>query len=728
MAKSWIWISLTFYLFFEILISSTLAATDHLDVEAINDLYENFGYPSQLTGWKSEGGDPCEESWKGVSCNGTSIILIELTGLGLSGHLGGSLYLQNLKHLDLSSNYIRGEIPNYLPLNLTHLDLSCNNFSMNIPYSLAFVKHLHHLNLSHNFLSGPVGNLFTAMQNLRRMDLSYNSLAGDLPSSFANLTNLTDLYLQENKFTGSVIFLAHLHLTNLNIENNNFSGVLPKQFQNVPNLWIGGNRFQFGSGYPAWDFPQDRIPIDQNISSPPATESNAIENYPSHSLGKKKEKRRSPVGVVSAVAGVALVATCAALFMVIRIKRRRVYNSQDLDDEDESLPISTNNGCACATSEELALTLPNKSSPALFMRHIPSIRPGTAENMEIRSFPRKSRNPVTAKSYTVAELQIATNTFNEENLLGEGSLGSVFRAEFPDGEVLAVKNISTVALSVHEEEQFLDVVSNVARLRHPNIVTLVGYCMEHDQHLLVYEYIRSLTLEDVLHYNGNTHLNWVVRMQIALSIARALDYLHSACLPPVAHCNLKSANILLDDEFMPRLCDCGLAVLRPLTSNRIKLKASELAINCTGYSAPENSQPGTDKLKSDIYAFGVLLLELVTGRKPFDSSRPMGEQSLVKWASPRLHDYNALVAMIDPTTRRTFSPRLLSRFAYIISLCIQTEPEFRPPMSDIVFSLEILNGRSSADGLEATGDPCDMSFHSTATGLICSPVTSTASV
>ncbi|KAL5724263.1 hypothetical protein ACHQM5_007545 [Ranunculus cassubicifolius] len=91
-------------------------------VEAINDLYENFCYPSQLTGWKSEGGDPCEESWKGVSCNGTSIILIEVTGLGLStGHLGGSLYLRNLKHLDLSSNYIQGEIPNYLPLNLTHL-------------------------------------------------------------------------------------------------------------------------------------------------------------------------------------------------------------------------------------------------------------------------------------------------------------------------------------------------------------------------------------------------------------------------------------------------------------------------------------------------------------------------------------------------------------------------------------------------------------------------------
>ncbi|KAF9597275.1 hypothetical protein IFM89_016416 [Coptis chinensis] len=256
--------------------------------------------------------------------------------------------------------------------------------------------------------------------------------------------------------------------------------------------------------------------------------------------------------------------------------------------------------------------------------------------------------------------------------------------------ILAVKNISTVALSIHEEEQFLDVISNVARLRHPNIITLVGYCVEHGQHLLVYEYVRNWSLEDALHFNVHDRLTWIARIRIALSIARGLEYMHSNCLPPVAHCNLKAANILLDSELMPHLCDCGLAVLRSLTSNSVKLK----------------------------------------------------EQSLVKWASSCLHDYKCLEAMVDPTTRPMISSRSLSRFADIVSLCIQklayqhaydilslqcqqTEPEFRPTMSEIVESLELLNDRSSADAIE--GESFDLSLQTTNTHFISSPVTSYAS-
>ncbi|KAK6232275.1 hypothetical protein SCA6_002348 [Theobroma cacao] len=269
------------------------------------------------------------------------------------------------------------------------------------------------------------------------------------------------------------------------------------------------------------------------------------------------------------------------------------------------------------------------------------------------------------------------------------------------------------------------VIQMASQLRHPNIVRLIGYSVEHEQHLLVYEYVRNLSLDDALHIEVFKPLSWGLRVCIALGIARALDYLHSTFSPPVTHCNIKAANILLDEELMPHICDCGLAILRPFTSNAVKIKASEIAIWDSGYIAPEHGEPGSDNTKSDVYAFGVLLLELLTGRRPFDSSRPRDEQSLVHWALFRLHDSESLEQMVDPSIKRTFPARSLSRFADIVSLCIQPEKEFRPPMSEIVESLTRLlqtmglTKSSATDGAEV--DPLERSFCSTQTCFKGSP-------
>ncbi|KAF6158802.1 hypothetical protein GIB67_040316 [Kingdonia uniflora] len=727
MAVSNLCVSLTVVIFLAVLTSPTSSWTDPSDVSALRDLYRSLNNPPQLIGWNSIGGDPCEESWKGISCSGSSVIFIKLNELELRGHFGNQLSnMLNLKQLDVSFNQIQGEIPMLLPPNATHIDLSFNNFSQSIPYSLTFMKHLHHLNFSHNSLSGPVGNVFSGLQNLRQMDLSYNNFSRDLPNSFENLKNLSGLFLQNNGFTGSVIYLANLHLTYLNIQNNHFSSVVPKQFQSIPNLWIGGNRFQFGADYPPWDFPE-AIPGDLN--SPPTTESSAIENYPSLGAGKSKKGRLTFGGIASMVGGIALVVTCAAAIIAIRIHKSRKSKLESSESDVSSfhdLPISTTTDRTfAAPTEDNLQSLPSRTLDMLGPRRLPPVRHSTTDYMHRRrSFSRKCKTPVTAKMYTVAELQCATNSFSEDNLLGEGSLGSVYKANFPDGKIFAVKNVNTVALSLHEEEQFLDVIWNVARLRHPNIVTLVGYCMEHGQHLLVYEYVPNWSLVNALHCNEYKHLPWSIRIKIALGVARALDYLHSACSPPVAHNNLKAANILLGDDLMPYLCDCGLNVLRPLTSNSVKLKASEMAVGCTGYTAPESSQPGTDKLKSDIFAFGVLLLELMTGRKPFDSSRPRDEQCLVKWASTRLHDHDSLEEMVDPVTKRMFTSKSLSRFADIITLCIQAEPEFRPTMSEVVEYLVRLIDRGMGDGAEL--EVLESSFK-TLSGFNYSPLTSYAS-
>ncbi|KAJ8448153.1 hypothetical protein Cgig2_031877 [Carnegiea gigantea] len=684
----------------------------------LQDMYKALRKPEQLKGWKAEGGDPCDESWTGIECSASSVIHIKLHGLELSGSLGSQLAnLYSLKNFkislltvclfakirDVSLNKISGEIPFGLPPNVTRL------------------------NLSHNILFGPIGDVFVGLQNLKEMDLSYNKFSGNLPSSFATLTNLSRLFLQNNDFAGSVVFLADLQLTDLNIQDNNFSGIIPQHFQTIPNLWIGGNKFDVGSNYAPWDFPFDKVPEEQNIASPPTIESSAIEKYPSKREEGHKKGGLAAGAIVVMVGGIALLAGLLALAIVIRLKQTHAVELDSMENSIRStysIPFSSSKDTSPGNHEEIQQLSAVGTIPAIIPRSMP-VRYTTKDRASRRSFSRKYKMPPTAKLYALAELQLATHGFSEQKFLGEGSLGSVYKAEFPDGQVLAVKNVNMVSLSLYEEERFLDVVRVASRLKHPHIVRLVGYCVEHGQHLLVYEYVRNLTLDEALHCEFFLPLTWGIRIQIAIGVARALDYMHSIS-PPVAHCNLKAANILLDDELMPQVCDCGLSVLRPLTTNDVKLKASEMAISNSGYIAPEHGQLGTESTKADVYAFGVLLLELLTGKKPFDSSRPYEEQSLVKWASCRLHDASSLEEMVDPGLRRSFTTKALSRYADAISLCVQPEREFRAPMSEVLVALTSILPKPGADTADA--DAFERSFRSTHTRFVASPAMTYVSI
>lgn len=378
------------------------------------------------------------------------------------------------------------------------------------------MKHLRHLNLSHNSLSGPIGDVFTGLVNLKEMDLSYNNFIGDLLSSFGSLKNLTRLFLESNGFTGSVIFLSNLPLSDLDIQDNNFSGVIPETFQPIENLWIGGNKFHREENYPPWFFPLDTMP---NITSPPSTESSAVESYPSHShhAHKHKKKGLGPGGIASIVGGFTLLAACAAFFAVARIQQRgrRLRRLEGSQSSWQSLPVSTAREFSSTAPEDSSEVSAISSPPQIDPKYLPPLRTRTVR-ISRRSFSRKSRIPIGTKIYSVAELQAATDSFSEPNLLGEGSLGSVYKAEFPGGQIFAVKNVNTVTLALHEEEKFLDVKWNVARLRHPNIVKLVGYCLEHGQHILVYEHVRNLSLDDALHCESYMPLSWGLRLRVAL--------------------------------------------------------------------------------------------------------------------------------------------------------------------------------------------------------------------
>ncbi|XP_022982866.1 protein STRUBBELIG-RECEPTOR FAMILY 2-like isoform X2 [Cucurbita maxima] len=663
--------------------------TDPQDVLALLNLYSTLNYPPELKGWGTNGGDPCGGTWTGVFCVGSSVIDLKLNRLNLSGNLGDQLYLlHNLKRLDASCNKILGEIPSGLPPNVTYM------------------------NLSHNVLSGPIANVFSGLQNLVEMDLSYNNFTGDLSNSFASLTNINRLFLQENKFTGSVSYLSHLPLTDLNIQDNYFSGTIPEHFKTIAHLWVGGNRFDVSKS-PSCDFSLEKAPLTHNNSRPPLTESIIFEKCPYKKKVGKKGGKLGPGGIAIVAGGGGFVIILAALFIAI-CKTQICAKKGSMKLVNMSLPIST------------AAVIGGGPNHACSTRHA-----RTERAYGRRSFCRRSRFPVKTKTYNVTELESATNKYSEENLLGEGSLGSVYKAEFPDGQILAVKMVDMEALSFTEEQQFLDVVCTITRLRHPNIVSLLGYCVDNGQHLLTYEYVGNLSLDDALHSVGQNLLSWSVRLQIAHGVAKALDYLHNAFFPPLAHFNLKAANIMLDEELMPKICDCGLSVLKPLVSNGVKIKAAQIAIADTGYFAPEYGQSGIDYTKSDVHAFGVLLLELITGKKPNDL-RPGIEQSRLRRASFQLHDCGSLDEIIDPDIKGTISSKVLSRYADIITLCIQPVTKRRPPMFAIVGYLTSIRRRVEMEKRAAVVskavDTFEKSFHTTNTGFMSSPTYSCSSI
>ncbi|CAD6336178.1 unnamed protein product [Miscanthus lutarioriparius] len=667
------------------LVAVAEADTDAGDVAALGNLYSSWNSPAQLTGWSASGGDPCGAAWTGVSCSGSAVTSIKLSGMELNGTLGYQLSsLQALKTMDLSNNYLHDAIPYQLPSNLTYLNLAKNNFSGDLPYSISNLVSLEYLNLSHNSLFQEIGELFGSLNSLSELDVSFNNLTGNLPFSMGSLSKLSSLYMQNNQLSGTVDVLSNISLATLNIANNNFSGMIPQGFSSIPNLIVGGNSFvNMPASPPPTLKPHDQPNDPQGPISAPTIPETPID---------QDDKKMQTGPLIGIAVGSIAAASCVLFVLVFCLHNARKRNddaSSEPKDIVGSLAVNierASNREVLNNNHENAVVATSDLQPAGKMT--PDRVHGTDG-----STAKKPKVPVTVKSYTVAALQVATNSFCQDTLLGEGSLGRVYKADFPNGKVLAVKKIDSASLSLYEEDNFLEVVSNISRLRHPNIVPFTGYCVEHGQRLLVYEYIGNGTLHDILHFSDGTSkkLTWNTRVRIALGTARALEYLHEVCLPPVVHRTFKSSNILLDEEYSPHLSDCGLAALSPNPEREVSAEV----VGSFGYSAPEFAMSGIYTAKSDVYSFGVVMLELLTGRKPLDSSRERSEQSLVRWATPQLHDIDLLAKMVDPALDGLYPAKSLSRFADIIAICVQSEPEFRPPMSEVVQQLVRLMQRAN---------------------------------
>ncbi|KAA8538867.1 hypothetical protein F0562_025559 [Nyssa sinensis] len=295
---------------------------------------------------------------------------------------------------------------------------------------------------------------------------------------------------------------------------------------------------------------------------------------------------------------------------------------------------------------------------------------------------------IAAQHFTFRELATATKNFRQESLLGEGGFGRVYKGTLqPCGQIVAVKQLDRNGMQGNKE--FLVEVLMLSLLHHPNLLNLVGYCADGDQRLLVYEYMPLGSLEDQLLETkpDKKPLDWLTRMKIASGTAQGLEYLHEKANPPIIYRDLKSSNILLDEEFNPKLSDFGLAKLGPAGS---KTQVSPRVMGTYGYCAPEYERAGELTLKSDIYSFGVILLELITGRRAFDTTLPMEEQNLVTWAQPIFRDPKRFPEMTDPLLKREFPMISLNQAIGVAAMCVQEEPSVRPLISDVLAALSFL--------------------------------------
>ncbi|KAM1668346.1 hypothetical protein FF1_047205 [Malus domestica] len=296
-------------------------------------------------------------------------------------------------------------------------------------------------------------------------------------------------------------------------------------------------------------------------------------------------------------------------------------------------------------------------------------------------------HPSSTRFLAYEELKQATNNF--ESILGEGGFGRVFKGVLSDGTAVAIKRLTNGGQQ--GDKEFLVEVEMLSRLHHRNLVKLVGYYSSRDssQNLLCYELVPNGSLEAWLHgpLGVNCPLDWDTRMKIALDAARGLAYLHEDSQPCVIHRDFKASNILLENNFHAKVADFGLAKQAP--EGRANYLSTRV-MGTFGYVAPEYAMTGHLLVKSDVYSYGVVLLELLTGRKPVDMSQPAGQENLVTWSRPILRDKDRLDELADPSLEGKYPTEDFVRVCTIAAACVAPEASQRPTMGEVVQSLKMV--------------------------------------
>ncbi|CAA7395418.1 unnamed protein product [Spirodela intermedia] len=293
--------------------------------------------------------------------------------------------------------------------------------------------------------------------------------------------------------------------------------------------------------------------------------------------------------------------------------------------------------------------------------------------------------------FTYDEMRVATRNFRPDQILGEGGFGIVYKGVLDENvrpcfkyTLVAVKELNPEGFQ--GDREWLAEVNYLGEFSHPNLVKLIGYCCEDDHRLLVYEYMACGSLEKHLFRRVCLTMPWPTRMKVALGAAKGLAFLHGA-ERSVIYRDFKTSNILLDADYNAKLSDFGLAKEGPMGD---QTHVSTRVMGTYGYAAPEYVMTGHLTARSDVYGYGVVLLEMLIGRKAMDRSRPSREHNLAEWARPLLVHNRKLLKIIDPRMEGQYAVKALQKVANVAYYCLSPNPKGRPTMSQVVEILESL--------------------------------------